>query len=136
MQAHTGNLTEALARLSSMTLSDQMNETKLSLLFPAKTKLGRLYTKTMELEFKKNSYGGGGGIRYRWTGYIETPQMKVAYCWSTKRNKAGYFLGWRQIERKARPGHVVRDQLIARKSKKRLSIRQEKLGAKLRLKGA
>lgn len=76
-------------------------------------------------------------VRYKWTGYVKTPKMEVAYCWTTRRNQAGYFLGWRQIRRKS--GLIERDQLVARKSRKRLAALQYKrshaLAAKSRKKG-
>jgi len=63
--------------------------------------------------------------RYRWCGKIHTARMTVAYCWGVKRNTAGFFLGWREVYGK--DGKVEkRDQFIARKSKKRLSLLQNR----------
>lgn len=139
MQEETNGILDKIAALSSMNLVQHMNETKFSRKFPTPSRRnpGTTYTRTMQMEFVKASDGSGGGIHYRWGGgYVETAQLKVAYCWSTRRNKAGYFLGWRQVERKSKPGHVVRDQLIARKGKKRLKERQIKLTAALKAKNS
>lgn len=133
MNGHTGNLRAEIERLSSMKVSDLMDETKLSLVFPAKTRTGVPYIRSMDLAYDTHDFGTGGGIHYRWAGVVKTKQMRVAYCWSTRRNKAGYFLGWRQVERNAIEGHIVRDQLVARKSKKRLKVLQTKRTEKLRL---
>lgn len=57
-------------------------------------------------------------VNYRMVGYVQTPRLLVAYCWSTQRNEAGYFLGWRQVKYKS--GKIVRDQFVARKTKRRL----------------
>lgn len=72
-------------------------------------------------------------VKYRWAeGYIETDKMEVAYCWTTRRNVAGYFLGWRQIKRKS--GRIERDQFVSRKSKKRLAALQTRRADALRKK--
>lgn len=127
-----GGIMDEIRALSSKSLSQHMDETKFSLKFPVKTKSGALVTKTMRLEYETDTFGTGGGVNYRWGyGPVRTAQMKVAYCWSTRRNKAGYFIGWREVERHARKGYIVRDQLIARKSKKRLKDRQMRMRAAL-----
>ncbi len=134
MQAQTSRIMEEIKRLSSMSVSEHMDQTKFSLVFPVKNKFGRIVERTMALEYN-GLIGHGGGIRFRWgSGPVETAQLKVAYCWSTKRNKAGYFIGWREVVRKSKPLEVKRDQLIARKSKKRLEIRQRRLAEELRSK--
>ncbi len=72
-------------------------------------------------------------VKYRTAdGYIETDKMQVAYCWTTRRNVAGYFLGWRQIKRKS--GRIERDQFVSRKSKKRLAALQTRRADALRKK--
>jgi len=63
--------------------------------------------------------------RYRWWGKVRTPRLIVAYCWAVKRNKAGYFLGWRETY-DASGVRLDRDQFVARKSKKRLSLLQKR----------
>lgn len=62
---------------------------------------------------------GVGEMRYRFWGRVRTQRLYVAYCWSTKRNEAGYFLGWREhYNEKAEM--VSRDQWTGRKNKTRL----------------
>jgi hypothetical protein len=63
--------------------------------------------------------------RYRWAGKIRTARMNVGYCWMMKRNKAGYFLGWRETY-DTKGALIERDQFVARKSKKRLSLLQKR----------
>ncbi len=75
----------------------------------------------------------GGESNYRYWGLIQTPRKKVAYCWSCNRNIHGYFLGWRQVYDKN--GRFVRDQWVARKSRKRLKFRQKRLHDGLIAKG-
>jgi hypothetical protein len=62
--------------------------------------------------------------RYRFWGRVRTARLTVAYCWGVRRNTAGYFVGWREIY--AKDGGIVRDQFVARKSKKRLSQLQKR----------
>lgn len=45
--------------------------------------------------------------------------QSVWYCWSSHRNVAGYYLGWRETH--MRSGTVRRDQWAARKSRKAVS---------------
>ena len=67
-----------------------------------------------------------GKTNYRWWGKVKTPRMTVAYCWSCHRNVAVYFLGWREVYNdRGIPGYT-RDQYVARKSKKRLSLLQKR----------
>jgi hypothetical protein len=75
-----------------------------------------------------------GRTTYRWWGKIQTSRMKVAYCWSCHRNVAGFFLGWREVYDKS--GKRTRDQYLARKSKKRLSLLQKRRTDALIAKGA
>lgn len=59
--------------------------------------------------FKNSNY------RYVYGGYNGKNQL-VLYCWSSHRNVAGYFLGWRETQRRNKTGK--RDQWAARKSRK------------------
>lgn len=60
---------------------------------------------------------------------------KVRFCWSTTRNAAGYFLGWREIEpaegSKAKFA-MKRDQWIARKARHRCKTKALQRTEKLR----
>lgn len=56
--------------------------------------------------------------RYKWWGRVKTARMDICYCWSTKRNEAGYFIGWREVYENGKM--VRRDQWMARKNKTRL----------------
>jgi hypothetical protein len=51
------------------------------------------------------------GYRY----YSGKGRSQVRYCYSTKKNVAGYFLIWREVETKQ---HVKRDQWDSTKTKK------------------
>jgi hypothetical protein len=54
----------------------------------------------------------------------------VSFCWTTKRNVAGYFLGWRQVSKPATKAEakrgmvstIKRDRWIARKSRKAAEV--------------
>lgn len=61
----------------------------------------------------------GENMRYKFWGVIVTPRQRVAYCWSLRRNEAGYFLGWRNVYDK-NGRKIGQDQWTARKVKKRL----------------
>ena len=65
----------------------------------------------------------GEDMRYRFWGVIVTPRQRVAYCWSLRRNEAGYFLGWRNVYDK-NGRKIGQDQWTARKVKKRLKEMQ------------
>jgi hypothetical protein len=65
-----------------------------------------------------------GKTNYRYWGKLRTKRMKLAFCWSCHRNTSGYFLGWREIYEK--DGQIRRDNYLARKSKKRLSLLQKR----------
>lgn len=71
----------------------------------------------LTLEFPENA-------RMRWLYYQVKGKRgpRVRYCYSTERNLAGYFLGWREVwdERK---GLGRRDQLIASKRRKTVADR-------------
>jgi hypothetical protein len=72
------------------------------------------------------------GLNYVWWGLYRSPTIKgraVAYCHSTGRNVAGYFLGWRETW--TADGIVKRDQWTARRVKKALSKLQERRQARL-----
>jgi hypothetical protein len=47
--------------------------------------------------------------------YYQAKKGRARYCYSTKRNVAGYFLIWREVETKK---HVRRDQFDSTKTKK------------------
>lgn len=61
--------------------------------------------------------------RYRYWGKVKTPRMRVGFCWSTQRNEAGYFLGWRELYSPTGK-RIGRDQFTARKTKVRLKEQQ------------
>ncbi len=61
--------------------------------------------------------------RYRYWGKVTTARMKVGFCWSTTRNEAGYFLGWRELFSPTGK-RIGRDQFTARKTKVRLKEQQ------------
>lgn len=65
-----------------------------------------------------------GNWNYR---FYNAPNMRggkaVRWCWSTKRNLAGYFLMWREVETEAT---VSRDHFAAHKVKQRLIERCHK----------
>lgn len=46
---------------------------------------------------------------------------EVRYAWATKRNMAGYFLGWREIVTKE---GIKRDQFFAKRVKKKVIAKQ------------
>lgn len=70
----------------------------------------------------------------RRTDFVKTPRAIISYCWYVHRNEAGYFIGF---QAKWKNGKVIsRDQLIARKSKKRLALHQKKKAAALAAKYA
>lgn len=76
----------------------------------------------------------GEDMSYRFWGVIRTPRQRVAYCWSTRRNEAGYFLGWRNVYDK-NGRKVGQDQWTARKVKKRLKEMQLRRSVALLEKG-
>lgn len=59
-----------------------------------------------------------GASGYKYWGRVKTPRMDICYCWSTRRNEAGYFLGWREVYENN--VMVRRDEWMARKNKTRL----------------
>lgn len=81
----------------------------------------------------------GDGLKdivHWWTGLLAAksrPSRAVAYCWTAKRNAAGYFLGWREVHE---PGaSVKRDGWTARRQKKALVALQMGRGTALKAKG-
>ena len=65
----------------------------------------------------------GKSANYRYMGATNGRGQAVWFCWSTQRNAAGYFLGWREtyLKRKKKDGtYAKRDQWTARKAKKRV----------------
>lgn len=55
----------------------------------------------------------GLNYHYAWGGKNGRNQT-LWFCWSTHRNVAGYFLGWREVRGKRK---VRRDRWVARKSR-------------------
>lgn len=72
---------------------------------------------------KRMDDGTECGERYKFWGVIVTPRQRVAYCWTLRRNEAGYFLGWRNVYDK-NGRKIGQDQWTARKVKKRLKEMQ------------
>lgn len=60
---------------------------------------------------------GGTGYTYYSAGK-DGRGRKVRFCWSSHRNVAGYFLGWREVESKKQ---TKRDMWAARKVRRRLA---------------
>lgn len=54
---------------------------------------------------------------------------EVRYAWATKRNMAGYFLGWREIVTK---DGIKRDQFFAKRVKKKVMAKQLERAQKFR----
>ncbi len=69
--------------------------------------------------------GGSWPGSYRYWGKLKTARLRFAYCWGLNRNRAGYFLGWREIY-DAKGTLVKRDQFVARKVKVRLKELQQR----------
>lgn len=64
-------------------------------------------------------WGEGPGPRYRYWGDIRNGKgQRVRYCWSTNRNAAGFFLGWREVWMKNGTGK--RDQYVSRRSRQKV----------------
>jgi hypothetical protein len=62
-----------------------------------------------------------GGARMSWRYYNAGKDgrgRKVYFCWSTERNAAGYFLGWRQVTNK--DGSGKRDMWTANRTRNRV----------------
>lgn len=60
----------------------------------------------------------GVSTNYRYWGPVKNGKgQKVRFCWSSHRNAAGFFLGWRETWMKN--GTVKRDQWLARRVKAR-----------------
>lgn len=60
---------------------------------------------------------GRYGLNYSYlTAGVNGKGQSVCFCWSTHRNAAGYFLGWRQT--RMVKGTVKRDRWVARKQRK------------------
>jgi hypothetical protein len=74
------------------------------------------------------------GTNYR---YFRTERNKggpeVRFCWTTKRNAAGYFLAFREIIYKK--GTSERDQLVADKVKRRLIELSQRRASEFKLTG-
>src|SRR5260221_9396480 len=59
---------------------------------------------------------GRYGLNYNYlTAGVNGKGQSVCFCWSTHRNAAGYFLGWRQT--RMIKGTVKRDRWVARKQR-------------------
>lgn len=62
----------------------------------------------------------GVSANYRYWGPVKNGKgQKVRFCWSTRRNAAGFFLGWRETWMKN--GTVKRDRWYSRRVKARCS---------------
>lgn len=60
----------------------------------------------------------GAGYRY-YTGQPDAKGREVRWCYSTKRNAAGYFLAWREVWDSGK-GEGFRDEFMAHKIKRNL----------------
>ena len=60
----------------------------------------------------------GVSTNYRYWGPVKNGKgQKVRFCWSSHRNAAGFFLGWREVHMKN--GTVKRDRWLSRRVKTR-----------------
>jgi hypothetical protein len=65
-------------------------------------------------------FDAGVSTNYRYWGPVKNGKgQKVRFCWSTHRNAAGFFLGWRETWMKN--GTVKRDQWSSRRVKARVA---------------
>ncbi len=63
-------------------------------------------------------YMGKTKLSWRYWRRVKTPRLTIRFCWYVHRNVSGYFLGWREtVDSK---GKVTRDQIVARRCKRRL----------------
>lgn len=95
-----------LRRLASELMADIQRsgieiESKRAAADPAANKLSRVMDNT--------------AYRY-WNGGKDGRGRSIRFCWSSHRNVAGYFLGWREVISKKQ---VKRDRWYARKSRTR-----------------
>lgn len=81
------------------------------------------------------------GSNYRYFSGKDGRGRKVLFCWSTNRNIAGYFLGWREVQSAKGAREWKRDQWLARKVRtrckeiaRRRSLRQDAKMAVLKAK--
>ncbi len=79
----------------------------------------------------------GANYRY-WDAGVDGIGRAVRFCWSTRRNAAGYFLTWRELRTKRGKGrHRIgerwrRDQWLARKARWRCKRKAEQRADNLR----
>ncbi len=57
------------------------------------------------------------GLHYRYYATTNGRGQEVRFAWSTKRNVAGFYLGWREVVSKTK---VKRDRWLSRRVKKRV----------------
>lgn len=74
---------------------------------------------------KNRADGGEWPGSYRYWGKLKSARLRFAYCWGLNRNKAGYFLGWREVY-DAKGNVLKRDQFVSRRVKKRLKELQQR----------
>lgn len=77
-------------------------------------------------------FAGGLGYRYVF-GPNDGRGRRVLFCWSLRRNVAGYFLGWREVG-PSKKGVTKRDRWAARKSRRGVVALAERRQAAARLK--
>lgn len=76
-----------------------------------------------------------GGLRYRyWPAGKDGRGREIRFAYTTTRNVAGYFLGFREVVKK--DGSGFRDDWFAHKRKQTIIDRQEKLAQKQKARGA
>lgn len=63
------------------------------------------------------SDGKRPNYRY-WGDVVNGKGQRVRFCWSTTRNAAGFFMGWRETVRKNRT--VKRDMFVSRRVRERV----------------
>ena len=75
-------------------------------------------------------FDAGVSAAYRyWPAGKNGKGQKVMFCWSTHRNAAGFYLGWREVYMKN--GTVKRDRWLARRIKNRCAaIAKRRAGIK------
>lgn len=92
-----------------------------------RNKAEEVRAKADPLAHKKTRVMANTGYRY-WNAGRDGRGSLVLFCWSSHRNVAGFFLGWRQTQ--YRNGKIKRDMWVSRRRRKRCieiaSVRRDK----------